>query len=153
MRSTCSIMTSLLYGKRTPKYYGTDAELFFEGIKLVNETLDTAAFPPVEIMPFIDYIPKWIAPVCSLIFLSDAPYRGLTLCSGLRISRRRRLFAMSSTSGYLKKLKKSLRKVIIRTRTLKIFSRIRNFSTSREMRWCKFAYSTYFMYPLMSCNT
>lgn len=56
-------MTSLVYGKRTPVYHGTDAEAFFEGIKLLSIMADTAAFPPVEIMPFLKYIPHRIAPV------------------------------------------------------------------------------------------
>jgi len=78
-------MTSLLYGKRTPTYYGTDAEGFFEGVKLANAAADAAAFPPVEIMPFVDYIPKWIAPVSISVFVSDAPCWRLTLRSGLHI--------------------------------------------------------------------
>ena len=60
-------MTSLLYGKRTPQYYGSDAEGYFEGIKLLNGMNDATAFPPTEIMPFVAYIPKWIAPVCCLM--------------------------------------------------------------------------------------
>jgi len=65
-------MTSLIYGKRTPTYYGTDAEAAFEGVKLANAVADTAAFPPVEVMPFVSYIPKWIAPVCVLVFSREA---------------------------------------------------------------------------------
>jgi len=67
-------MTSLVYGKRTPSYYGTDAEAFFESVKLLNATIDTTAFPPVEIMPFVDYIPKWIAPVSIPTPFFDAHY-------------------------------------------------------------------------------
>lgn len=56
-------MTSLVYGKRVLVYHDSDAEKFFEGFKLANATADSAAFPPVEFMPFIQYIPYWIAPV------------------------------------------------------------------------------------------
>jgi len=44
-------------------FYGTDAEAYFEGIKLLSSASDTTKFPPVEIMPFVNYIPKWLAPV------------------------------------------------------------------------------------------
>jgi len=73
MRTTSSVMTSLLYGKRTPSYYGTDAEAYFEGTRLLNASIDTAAFPPVDIMPFVSYIPKWLAPVCILDLFPVAP--------------------------------------------------------------------------------
>ena len=62
-------MTSLLYGKRTPTFYGTDAEAVFEGLKLLNIGADAAAFPPVEIVPLVNYIPKWIAPVRVLVVI------------------------------------------------------------------------------------
>lgn len=74
MRTTYSTMTSLLYGKRTPTYYGSDAEAYFEGIKLLSTMLDTSAFPPVDIMPFVEYIPKWLAPVRVSSFISAAFY-------------------------------------------------------------------------------
>jgi len=63
-------MTSLLYGKQTPKYHGTDAEAFVEGIKLLSAANDTTSFPPTEIMPFVDYIPGWLAPVRSHVLNS-----------------------------------------------------------------------------------
>jgi len=67
-------MTRILYGKRLPTYYGSDVEGFIESVRLLSATLDTAAFPPVEILPFLDYVPKWIAPVRIPLFLSAAPY-------------------------------------------------------------------------------
>jgi hypothetical protein len=59
-------MMNLVYGKRTPVYRDSDAENFIEGFKLANATIDTAAFPPVEFFPFLEYIPYWLAPVHSL---------------------------------------------------------------------------------------
>jgi len=107
MRTTCSVMTNLVYGKRTPVYYGTDAEAFFEGVKLVNATLDTTAFPPAEILPFVDYIPKWIAPVCTILSFSLASIDRLNLYSGPIISRKRRKSVLSFTIGSLEKLRQS----------------------------------------------
>jgi len=61
MRATYSTMTSLIFGKRTSKYEGTDAEACFEAVKYLNALNDTTAFSPVEIMAFVNYIPKWLA--------------------------------------------------------------------------------------------
>jgi len=41
----------------------SEAEVYFQGIKLVNAVNDTTKFPPVDIMPWIKYIPRWLAPV------------------------------------------------------------------------------------------
>jgi len=46
-------------------------EAFFEGVKLLNALNDTTAFPLVEIVPFVDYIPKWLAPVRALVLAPD----------------------------------------------------------------------------------
>ncbi|KAF8813428.1 putative cytochrome P450 monooxygenase [Phlegmacium glaucopus] len=62
MRTTMSMMTSLLYGRRFPEFKHSQGEAYFRGIKLANELNDTARFPPVEIMPWIKYIPRWLAP-------------------------------------------------------------------------------------------
>ena len=63
MRNTSSLIASLLYGKRFPYYKNSQAEEYTKAIKLANEVNDTARFPPVEIMPWITYIPRWLAPV------------------------------------------------------------------------------------------
>ncbi|KAF8816482.1 cytochrome P450 [Phlegmacium glaucopus] len=62
MRTTVSMVTSLIYGKRFPEFKNSEAEVYFKAVKLVNEISDTARFPPVEIMPWIKYIPRWLAP-------------------------------------------------------------------------------------------
>ena len=62
-------MTSLLYGKRIPTYYNSEAEACHECTQLFNAVLDTTAFPPVDIMPFVDYIPKWLAPVSVIVLM------------------------------------------------------------------------------------
>jgi hypothetical protein len=63
MRNTASLIASLLYGKRFPYYKNSQAEEFTKAIKLANEVSDATRFPPVEIMPWITYIPRWLAPV------------------------------------------------------------------------------------------
>jgi hypothetical protein len=67
MRTTASLLASLVYGKRFPEFKNSKAEVYFQGIKLVNEVNDTTRFPPVEIMPWIKYIPRWLAPVSPFI--------------------------------------------------------------------------------------
>ena len=63
MRTTASLITSLVYGKRFPYYKNSQAEEYTKAVKLANEINDTTRFPPVEIMPWITYIPRWLAPV------------------------------------------------------------------------------------------
>lgn len=69
MRTTASLISSLVYGKRFPVFSG-EAEVYFEGIKLVNAVNDTTRFPPIEIMPWLTYIPRWLAPVSSFYFFT-----------------------------------------------------------------------------------
>ena len=63
MRNTASLAASLVYGKCFPVYEGSEAEVYFKGIKLVNEINDQTKYPPLEFMPWIKYIPRWLAPV------------------------------------------------------------------------------------------
>ncbi|KAF8805683.1 putative cytochrome P450 monooxygenase [Phlegmacium glaucopus] len=62
IRTTASLIASLAYGKRFPVFKGSQAEVYALGIKLVNQVNDTTKFPPVEILPWIKYIPRWLAP-------------------------------------------------------------------------------------------
>jgi hypothetical protein len=53
-------MTNLLYGRRCPKYRNGTAEVYNEGIKLFNEVMDPGAHPPVDLLPFLKYVPsRW----------------------------------------------------------------------------------------------
>ena len=63
MRTTASLIASLVYGKRFPYYKNSQAEEYTKAVKLANEANDTTRFPSVEIMPWITYIPRWLAPV------------------------------------------------------------------------------------------
>jgi hypothetical protein len=56
-------MTSLVYGKRCLTYENSEAEKYFLGIKLFNETNDPGAYPPIELLPWLKFVPRWLAPV------------------------------------------------------------------------------------------
>ena len=63
MRTAVSLIASLVYGKSFPYYKNSQAEEYTKAIKLTNEINDPTKFPPVEIMPWITYVPRWLAPV------------------------------------------------------------------------------------------
>jgi cytochrome P450 len=62
MRTTSSITSSLLYGKRFPKFAGSDSETYYVGIRLAAEAGDVAKYPPIEFLPWLEYLPQWLAP-------------------------------------------------------------------------------------------
>ncbi|KAF8817275.1 hypothetical protein BYT27DRAFT_7217810 [Phlegmacium glaucopus] len=45
-----------------PVFKDSEAEVYAQEIKLVNEVNDSTRFPPVEIKPWIKYIARWLAP-------------------------------------------------------------------------------------------
>lgn len=55
-------MTTLVYGKRCLTFKNSPVEQYFEGIKLFNETNDPGAYPPIELLPWLAYTPRWLAP-------------------------------------------------------------------------------------------
>lgn len=55
-------MTTLVYGKKCLTFKDSSAEDYFEGIKLFNETNDPGAYPPIELLPWVAHIPRWLAP-------------------------------------------------------------------------------------------
>ncbi|KAF8816039.1 putative cytochrome P450 monooxygenase [Phlegmacium glaucopus] len=77
VRTTASLIASLVYGKRFPVFKGTEAEVYAHAVKLANEISDTARFPPVEIVPWIQYIPRWLAPWTSHCDLMKLVRNGL----------------------------------------------------------------------------
>ncbi|KAK1219362.1 hypothetical protein PQX77_017886 [Marasmius sp. AFHP31] len=59
-RSTNSTIMSVLYGKRCPRYESHEATAFYEVNHLWNSILEAGAHPPVDLLPFLKYIPeKW----------------------------------------------------------------------------------------------
>ncbi|KAL8996027.1 MAG: hypothetical protein Q9169_004374 [Polycauliona sp. 2 TL-2023] len=61
-RTSASIMTTLLYGKKCLTFKNSLAEEFYEGIRLFNETNDPGVYPPIELLPWVAHIPRWLAP-------------------------------------------------------------------------------------------
>ncbi|KAF8808942.1 hypothetical protein BYT27DRAFT_6541247 [Phlegmacium glaucopus] len=57
-----SLVASLVYGKSFPVYKDSQAEVYFKGVKLMNKINDQTKYPAMEIMPWIKYIPRWLAP-------------------------------------------------------------------------------------------
>ncbi|GAW04989.1 cytochrome partial [Lentinula edodes] len=56
------VMMSLLYGKRSPRYETHEALLFFESQHLWELALEPGAHPPVDVLPFLRYVPRRWAP-------------------------------------------------------------------------------------------
>ncbi|KAL8663343.1 MAG: hypothetical protein Q9202_003979 [Teloschistes flavicans] len=61
-RTSVSIMTTLVYGKKCLTYKDSTIEEYFEGIRLFNEANNPRAHPPIEIFPWVAHIPGWLAP-------------------------------------------------------------------------------------------
>ncbi|ESK85919.1 cytochrome p450 [Moniliophthora roreri MCA 2997] len=57
-RYTNSVIMSILFGKRCPRYETPESMGFFESQKLWNRCLSPTAVPPVDLLPFLDYIPE-----------------------------------------------------------------------------------------------
>ncbi|KAL0567889.1 hypothetical protein V5O48_014104 [Marasmius crinis-equi] len=57
-RYSNSTIMSVLYGKRCPRYkfYGSIA--FYKSMQLWNQALEPGAFPPVDMLPILDWIPE-----------------------------------------------------------------------------------------------
>jgi len=55
-------MTTLLYGKRCLQWSGSDAAIYFEGIRLLNNVLDPGAHPPIDLfwpLKYVPYVERW----------------------------------------------------------------------------------------------
>ena len=61
-RTTASVMTTLLFGKRCLQWSGSDAEIHSKGANLLNNLTDPGAHPPVDILwplQYVPYIERW----------------------------------------------------------------------------------------------
>ncbi|KAJ7586976.1 cytochrome P450 [Mycena floridula] len=61
-RYTHSVMMSILYGIRSPRYETREATAFFKMTRLWGEIMEPGAHPPVDLLPFLNYIPERWAP-------------------------------------------------------------------------------------------
>ncbi|KAJ7589603.1 cytochrome P450 [Mycena floridula] len=57
-RYSNSVIMSVLYGKRSPRYETREATAFFEMQHLWEHVLEPGAQPPVDLLPFLTYIPE-----------------------------------------------------------------------------------------------
>ncbi|KDQ24173.1 hypothetical protein PLEOSDRAFT_1108627 [Pleurotus ostreatus PC15] len=59
-RTSASIMTTIIYGRRCPEYANSPAERFFEGTHLLNKVVDAFTHPPIDLIPALQYVPtRW----------------------------------------------------------------------------------------------
>ncbi|KAL4261486.1 cytochrome P450 family protein [Pleurotus pulmonarius] len=59
-RTSVSLTTSFVYGKRLTVYEGSEAEKYFESVQLMNDTLNPANHPPIDLLPVLQYVPaRW----------------------------------------------------------------------------------------------
>ncbi|KAK1219359.1 hypothetical protein PQX77_017883, partial [Marasmius sp. AFHP31] len=49
---------SVVHGKRCPRYESYEATAFYETNRLWNSILEPGAYPPVDLLPFLKYIPE-----------------------------------------------------------------------------------------------
>jgi len=61
-RYSNSVIMSVLYGKRSPRYETAHATAFFEVQHLWELALEPGAHPPVDLIPILKYIPEYWAP-------------------------------------------------------------------------------------------
>jgi cytochrome P450 len=61
-RYSNSVIMSVLYGKRCPRYETREATLFFEAQHLWELSLEPGAHPPIDVFPFLQHIPRRWAP-------------------------------------------------------------------------------------------
>uniref|UniRef100_A0A0W0G6J3 Putative cytochrome P450 n=1 Tax=Moniliophthora roreri TaxID=221103 RepID=A0A0W0G6J3_MONRR len=56
-RYSNSVIMSILFGKRCPRYESAESVAFFKAAEAFNHTL-SPSIPPVDLLPFLDYIPE-----------------------------------------------------------------------------------------------
>lgn len=61
-RYTHSAMMSITYGKRSPRYETRETTAFFHVQHLWEAVLAPGAHPPVDLMPYLKYVPERWAP-------------------------------------------------------------------------------------------
>ncbi|KAJ7586994.1 cytochrome P450 [Mycena floridula] len=61
-RYSHSVIMSVLYGIRSPRYETREATAFFAMVKLWSALMEPGAHPPVDLLPFLRYVPERWAP-------------------------------------------------------------------------------------------
>jgi len=75
-RFSASSALSVLFGKRAPQFSTKEVTEFFHSEHLFEKIIDPGAQPPVDMLPFLKYVPEWMG----------ARWKGL--CRDLRQLRR-----------------------------------------------------------------
>ncbi|KAF9269296.1 cytochrome P450, partial [Marasmius fiardii PR-910] len=57
-RYSNSVIMSVVFGKRCPRHDSRETKAFYECNRLFSETLEPGAHPPVDLLPFLNYIPE-----------------------------------------------------------------------------------------------
>ncbi|KAF9267727.1 cytochrome P450 [Marasmius fiardii PR-910] len=57
-RYASSVIMSVVYGKRSPRYDSPDTKAFFDVHRLWTYALEPWAHPPIDILPVLNYIPE-----------------------------------------------------------------------------------------------
>ncbi|PBK75561.1 cytochrome P450 [Armillaria solidipes] len=66
-RYSNSVILSVLYGKRCPRYESPEAKAFFTVNHLWNHTLEPGAHPPLYLLPFLRYLPGSWKDLCKQV--------------------------------------------------------------------------------------
>lgn len=61
-RYSFSVILSVLFGKRAPRFETKEVSEFFEVQHMWEEVLNPGALPPIDFLPFLKYMPKILAP-------------------------------------------------------------------------------------------
>ncbi|KAK0229095.1 cytochrome P450 [Armillaria nabsnona] len=66
-RYSNSVMLSVLYGKRCPRYESPEAKAFYTVNHLWNHALEPGAHPPLDLLPFLRYLPGSWKDLCKQV--------------------------------------------------------------------------------------
>ncbi|KAF9269294.1 cytochrome P450 [Marasmius fiardii PR-910] len=61
-RYSNSVIMSVIFGKRCPRFDSYETKAFYEVQRLWNDAIVPGAYPPIELFPVLDYIPERWAP-------------------------------------------------------------------------------------------
>ncbi|KAJ7578559.1 cytochrome P450 [Mycena floridula] len=78
-RYSYSSILSVVYGKRVPRDSTYEMKVFFEALSIWENVLDPSAHPPVDLLPFLKYVPERWAPWKRLCSRARYLQRGLYL--------------------------------------------------------------------------
>ncbi|ESK85923.1 cytochrome p450 [Moniliophthora roreri MCA 2997] len=101
-RYSNSVIMSILFGKRCPHYQTREFTAFLESQQLWNLCMSPTAVPPVDLLPFLDYIPERLAWWKSLA--SETRQKQRTLYFGLVDECERRMNRGEENGSYMEEL-------------------------------------------------